>query len=101
MSATQKQQSVDLFQNDKQVKLFVGSVTAAGVGITLTAASHVVFCELDWRPAMVTQAEDRCHRIGQKDAVNVYHIVFDASLDSNMVKRIVEKQQIIDSAIGG
>jgi len=100
MSNGQKQQSVDRFQQDPKCKLFIGSVTAAGVGITLTAASYVLFAELDWRPAMVTQAEDRLHRIGQKESVLVQHVVFDGSLDANMAKKIVEKQKIIDKAIG-
>jgi SWI/SNF-related matrix-associated actin-dependent regulator 1 of chromatin subfamily A len=47
----------------------------------LTAASYVLFAELDWRPAMVTQAEDRLHRIGQEESVLVQHVVFDGSLD--------------------
>lgn len=100
MSREHKQQSVDRFQNDPKCKLFVGSITAAGVGITLTAASYVLFAELDWRPAMVAQAEDRLHRIGQKESVLVQHVVFDGSLDANMAKKIVEKQDIIDRAIG-
>jgi SWI/SNF-related matrix-associated actin-dependent regulator 1 of chromatin subfamily A len=100
MSSEHKQQSVDRFQRDPKCKLFVGSITAAGVGITLTAASYVLFAELDWRPAMVAQAEDRLHRIGQKESVLVQHVVFDGSLDANMAKKIVEKQEIIDKAIG-
>jgi SWI/SNF-related matrix-associated actin-dependent regulator 1 of chromatin subfamily A len=100
MSNEHKQQTVDRFQHDPKCKLFVGSVTAAGVGITLTAASYVLFAELDWRPAILTQAEDRLHRIGQKVSVLVQHVVFDGSLDANMAKKIVEKQEIIDKAIG-
>jgi SWI/SNF-related matrix-associated actin-dependent regulator of chromatin subfamily A-like protein 1 len=100
MSNAQKQNSVDRFQHDPKCKLFIGSITAAGVGITLTAASYVLFAELDWRPAMVAQAEDRLHRIGQKESVLVQHVVFDGSLDANMAKKIVEKQEIIDKAIG-
>jgi SWI/SNF-related matrix-associated actin-dependent regulator of chromatin subfamily A-like protein 1 len=100
MSSDHKQQSVDRFQRDPKCKLFVGSITAAGVGITLTAASYVLFAELDWRPAMLAQAEDRLHRIGQKESVLVQHVVFDGSLDANMAKKIVEKQEIIDKAIG-
>ena len=94
-----RQKAVDDFQNDKNVKIFIGSIKAAGVGITLTAASMVVFAELDWVPGNVTQAEDRLHRIGQEEKVNVYHLVFDDSLDAKMAKTIVEKQNIIDAAL--
>ncbi len=98
-SVEARQAAVDRFQTDPSCKLFVGNILAAGMGITLTAASHVVFAELDWRPAMVTQAEDRAHRIGQRDSVLVQHIVFDGSLDATMAKRIMDKQAIIDAAL--
>ncbi len=94
-----RQAAVDRFQNDPTCTLFVGNILAAGVGITLTASSHVVFAELDWRPAMITQAEDRTHRIGQKNSVLVQHLVFDGSLDAKMAKTIVDKQSIIDAAL--
>lgn len=100
MNKNQKNASVELFQSDPKCKLFIGSITAAGVGITLTAASLALFAELDWRPAMVTQAEDRLHRIGQLQNVLIQHIVFDNSLDANMAKKIVSKQEMIDAAIG-
>lgn len=94
-----RQTAVERFQSDPSVKLFVGSIGAAGVGITLTASSHVVFCELDWVPGNVSQAEDRCHRIGQKNSVLVQHLVVEGSLDATMAKRIVEKQDVIDRAL--
>jgi SWI/SNF-related matrix-associated actin-dependent regulator 1 of chromatin subfamily A len=94
-----RQAAVDRFQSDPSCTLFLGNILAAGVGITLTASSHVVFVELDWRPAMVTQAEDRTHRIGQRDSVLVQHLVFDGSLDATMAQKIVAKQAIIDAAL--
>lgn len=94
-----RQSAVDRFQTDPEVRLFVGSITAAGVGLTLTASSHVVFAELDWVPGNISQAEDRLHRIGQIDNVLVQHLVLDDSLDAQMAKTIVQKQSIIDAAL--
>lgn len=94
-----RQRAVDRFQTDPECLLFVGNIQAAGVGITLTAASNVVFAELDWVPGNITQAEDRCHRIGQRDTVFVRHLVLDGSLDAKMAKTLVSKQEIIDQAL--
>lgn len=94
-----RQPAVDAFQTDPKIKLFIGGITAAGVGLTLTAASTAVFAELDWTPSTVTQAEDRAHRIGQKDAVLIQHLVYDGSLDAHMAKMLVEKQDIADRAL--
>lgn len=94
-----RQKAVERFQNDEECKLFIGSIQAAGVGITLTAASHVVFVELDWVPGNMCQAEDRAHRIGQQESVLIQHLVFDGSLDANMAKTLVHKQAIIEKAL--
>lgn len=101
MGKEAKQLAVDIFQGQKRCKLFIGSITAAGVGITLTEASYVIFAELSWVPAHITQAEDRVHRIGQLESVLIQHIVFDQSLDATMAQKIIEKQEIIDAAVGG
>jgi SNF2 family DNA or RNA helicase len=95
----QRQNAVDQFQNDSAVRVFIGSVTAAGVGITLTASSHVVFAELDWVPGNITQMEDRAHRIGQTETVLVQHIVLSDSLDARMAQILINKQNVIDSAL--
>jgi hypothetical protein len=94
-----RQAAVDRFQADSNCSLFIGSITAAGVGITLTAASHVVFAELDWVPGNMSQAEDRCHRIGQTDSVLIQHLVLEGSLDAVMARTLVEKQDVIDLAL--
>lgn len=90
MSDKAKQAAVDAFQ-DGGANLFLGSISSAGVGLTLTSSSCVVMAELDWVPAMVLQAEDRCHRNGQKNVVNVYHLVVDGSVDARIAKRIISK----------
>ncbi len=94
-----RQAAVDRFQNDPTCRVFIGNIQAAGVGLTLTAASVVVFGELDWVPGNITQAEDRAHRIGQTDPVLILHIVLDGSLDAKMAKTLVAKQEIIDKAL--
>lgn len=96
-----KQAAVDSFQSNPSVQVFIGSITAAGVGITLTAASHVIFAELDWVPGNISQAEDRLHRIGQTNSVLVQHIVLDGSLDVQLAQTIVRKQEIIEAALDG
>jgi len=90
---------VDRFQTDPSCKVFIGSITAAGVGITLTAASTVIMAELDWVPANVSQAEARAHRIGQEGNVLVQHLVVDGSLDAKMAQMIIEKQEVMDKAL--
>ena len=87
------------FQNDPDVRLFIGSIKAAGTGITLNASSTVVFAELDWVPANLDQAEDRLHRIGQSSNVLVHHIVFEGSIDARIAQVVVEKQSIIRSIL--
>ena len=95
---TVRHQNVQMFQAG-QSHLFVGNMQAAGVGITLTRSSHVVFAELDWVPANLSQAEDRAHRIGQRDSVLVQHLVLEGSLDAVMAKRVIEKQKVIDAIL--
>jgi SWI/SNF-related matrix-associated actin-dependent regulator of chromatin subfamily A-like protein 1 len=99
MAGSDRQASVDAFQNDPTVQVIILTIGAGGVGITLTAASHVIFCELDWVPGNLSQAEDRCHRIGQENSVLVQHLVLEGSLDATIAQRIVAKQEVIDSAL--
>ncbi|MGH7248103.1 MAG: helicase-related protein, partial [Pseudomonadota bacterium] len=98
-SMATRQANVDRFQSDPVCKVFIGGIQAAGVGLTLTAASHVVFAELDWVPGNMTQAEDRLHRIGQREMVLVEHLVLEGSLDARMAHILVEKQTVLDQAL--
>lgn len=100
MNAKDRQESVDRFQNDPSVNVFVGSIRAAGEGITLTASSRVVFLELDWVPAVISQAEDRLHRIGAKgERILIQHYIFEGSLDERLVCALLEKQKIAEMAL--
>lgn len=94
-----RQANVTRFQTDDSCRLIIGSIGAMGVGLTLTASSHVIFAELDWTPANVTQAEDRAHRIGQLESVLVQHLVAKGSLDARMVELLIQKQEIADLAL--
>ena len=94
-----KNQSVRSFQDDPKTRVFCGGITAAGVGLTLTASTHVIFAEESYVPMHVDQAEDRAHRIGQTSSVLVQHPVVDKSLDARMVELIVAKQAVADLAL--
>jgi SWI/SNF-related matrix-associated actin-dependent regulator 1 of chromatin subfamily A len=96
-----RQCHVDEFQVNPSIRVLIGNMQAAGVGITLTAASHVIFAELDWVPGVVTQAEDRLHRIGQKDAVLVQHLVLEGTIDAAIARTLVAKQNVLDAALDG
>lgn len=94
-----RQEAVDRFQTDPKITLFVGTIKAAGVGLTLTESSHVVFGELWLVPGDMSQAEDRCHRIGQEESVLVQHLVVDGSYDARMAKILIKKQAVLDAAL--
>jgi SWI/SNF-related matrix-associated actin-dependent regulator 1 of chromatin subfamily A len=92
-----KQASIDRFQLDRSCRVFIGNIQAAGVGITLApASSHVVFAELSWVPAELSQCEDRLHRVGTVDSVLVQHLVLEGSLDAVMARVLLRKQGILD-----
>lgn len=99
VSGENRQLAIDRFQSEETCKVFIGSIQAAGVGITLTAASTVIFVELDWVPGNITQAEDRCHRIGQKESVLVQHLILEGSLDERVIDVIIKKQEILDKVL--
>lgn len=91
--------AVEKFQTDPECRLFVGQLQAAGVGITLTAASTIVFGESSWVPGEMVQAEDRCHRIGQKSALLIQHLVYPGSLDSFIARVAALKASVIDRTL--
>jgi len=84
---------------DGRKKVFIGGLKAAGTGITLTRASTVVFVEIDWNPATLSQSEDRLCRYGQQKMVHVIHLVLNNTLDVNMSQKVIKKQDMIDKAL--
>jgi SWI/SNF-related matrix-associated actin-dependent regulator 1 of chromatin subfamily A len=96
---TWRDDAIDTFQQDPNCKFFIGSLGACGTGINLTAASHVVFAEFDPRPYAITQAEDRAHRLGQRNMVLVQHLLWDGTLDAKMAQIVVKKQRVIHAVL--
>lgn len=72
---------VEDFQTKKKTRVAILSMKAAGVGLNLTRASTVIFTELTWTPGIISQCEDRAHRLGQKNSVNVIFLVAKNSVD--------------------
>lgn len=81
------------FQNGRP-RVFLGQTVAAGTGVTLTAARVAVFAQPDWTPANLLQAEDRVHRIGQRDAVLVQYLVTRGSIEERMLASVLKKARI-------
>jgi SNF2 family DNA or RNA helicase len=92
--------AVDAFQQDPAVRAALLSITAAGIGLTLTAATVVVFVELWWTPAALIQAEDRAHRLGQRDALEVHYLTALDTADDLIWRMVQEKLGIIGSVVG-
>jgi len=90
---------VDQFQNNKDIKLFIGNIKSSGVGLTLTASKIAAFIEFPWTPGELHQAEDRIHRIGQKNAVNIYNLIVPNTIDEDMLNLISDKQEGIHESI--
>ncbi len=100
MSKPDRQNSVDKFQNDDKVKVFVGNIKAAGVGITLTAAEAVIMNDLSFLPSDHSQAEDRAYRYGQKNNVLVYYPIFENTIEGIIYDILNKKKQVIATVMG-
>ncbi len=100
MSKEKRQQSVDRFQNEDKVKIFISNIVAGGVGITLTAAEVVIMNDLSFVPAHHSQAEDRAFRYGQKKNVLVYYPIFENTIEKIVYNMLQKKKNIIDQVMG-
>jgi SWI/SNF-related matrix-associated actin-dependent regulator 1 of chromatin subfamily A len=100
MSKAERQFSVDQFQENPKVKVFVGNIKAAGVGITLTAAEAVVMNDLSFLPSDHAQAEDRAYRYGQKNNVLVYYPIFDNTIEGIIYDILNNKKLVISTVMG-
>jgi SWI/SNF-related matrix-associated actin-dependent regulator 1 of chromatin subfamily A len=95
-----RQKAADRLQKDDSVRVLVGNLHAAGVGITLTAATHVVFNDLDWVPANHWQAEDRIYRIGQTRPAFVTYLCAEGTLDDFVAAQLEQKAGTIGALEG-
>jgi SWI/SNF-related matrix-associated actin-dependent regulator 1 of chromatin subfamily A len=100
MSKEKRQQSVDRFQNEDKIKVFISNIKAGGVGITLTAAETVIMNDLSFVPSDHSQAEDRAYRYGQKNSVLVYYPVFENTIEVIVYNILQKKKNIIDQVMG-
>jgi SWI/SNF-related matrix-associated actin-dependent regulator 1 of chromatin subfamily A len=100
-SLTAREESIRSFQAAGGPQLIVGATRVAAQGITLTRASNVCFLELEWTPAIHDQAEDRCHRIGQRDAVTAWYLLAADTIDETMARLIQHKRELVSAVTDG
>jgi SNF2 family DNA or RNA helicase len=100
-SLVAREAAIAAFQDPQGPALIVAATRVAAQGITLTRASNVAFLELEWTPAMHDQAEDRCHRIGQRDAVTAWYLLAAETIDETMARLIQGKRRVVTAVTDG
>jgi SWI/SNF-related matrix-associated actin-dependent regulator 1 of chromatin subfamily A len=100
MSKIERQNSVDSFQENEKVKVFVGNIKAAGVGLTLTSAEAVIMNDLSFLPSDHAQAEDRAYRFGQKNNVLVYYPIYENTIEGIIYDILNNKKKVISTVLG-
>jgi uncharacterized Zn finger protein/superfamily II DNA or RNA helicase len=98
-SVKQREEMVDRFQHNRADKLFLLSLKAAGTGLNLTAASHVVHYDLWWNPAVENQATDRAYRIGQKKNVMVHRLICKNTFEERIDEMIQRKKHLAEMTV--
>lgn len=101
-SSDKKRQKAKVdFQTNPKINLFIGQMKAAGTAITLTAASDVCFFEPGWSPSEHDQAEDRAHRFGQTERVNIWYMIARGTIDETIMRLIAKKRKVISKIMDG
>jgi SNF2 family DNA or RNA helicase len=100
-SLIEREDAIGAFQQPSGPQLIVCATRVAAQGITLTRASNAAFLELEWTPAMHDQAEDRCHRIGQRDAVTAWYLLAAGTIDETMARLIQSKRAVVAAVTDG
>ena len=105
LTTSPRQQEVYRFQNDEDCRMFLGTIEACKEGLTLTAASNVIFIDYPWNWASYSQAYSRAHRIGQKNAVTVYNLMCKGTIDEKVFNTIINKKSMseimLDTKVAG
>jgi SWI/SNF-related matrix-associated actin-dependent regulator 1 of chromatin subfamily A len=99
MTDAAKQAEVDRFRNDPDCPVIILNLDAGAVGWTLVEANHLIMAELGFVPPILEQAEDRIYRIGQKNAVNIWYLIVDGSIEASLIEIFIKKLEIIDKAL--
>jgi SNF2 family DNA or RNA helicase len=97
----ERQVNVNIFQNSDNCNYIVGTIGAMGTGLTLTAATTVIFVDEPWNKALFDQAVDRAHRIGQKNNITIYSIMCKDTIDERIHELIYKKGVMSDAIIDG
>ena len=98
MTDTERQNNITKFQEDDNCKLIICSIKAFSTGLTLTASSDVLFAETDWCSATNEQCEDRCHRIGQNNNVNIWYLIAKNTIEEHVLNVVKEKKDLIEKS---
>jgi len=101
ISGRKRKAVVEQFQSDRATRVCIGNIKAAGVAISLTAASTVAFCELDWVPANMMQAADRIHRIGQSRPTWIWWLIAAKTIEEDLCQILERKQRIVTGVLDG
>jgi SNF2 family DNA or RNA helicase len=100
--ANDRKEIVDRFQKDDKIKLFIGQIQAAGIGITLTAANACAFAEFGYSPFDHEQAEDRINRIGQNaDSITAYYLLNEDSVEKDIMDLLTMKYDNVSKVLDG
>jgi len=102
VTGRRRKATVDRFRRDNRVRLLIGNIKAAGVGLDgLQVASNAAFCELPWQPGAVTQAEGRPHRIGTVRTVWIYYLVAHGTIEERLCEILQRKQETLSATLDG
>ena len=102
VSVADRQNAVDKFQTDPKCRVFVANMTSASEGLTLTAASDVVFCELGWTPAIHEQCVSRAYgRVNDMHGATAWYLLAPQTIDEDIYSLLEKKRKIVDSVTDG